>query len=265
MKMLKIMPYEVLGQNDWSINALLSSFEIENKGLPLSELVDFDPEKVSKRKDIIPDQTYSYVDLSAVSSEKGIITDYKSVLGEDLPSRATLKVKTGDIILSTVRPERNLVAVVDEHLSGSIINSTFTVLRPKERTNLSPFLYFTLRSEQFQQTLNLIARGTAVPTIRVKDLKALKLLFKDIKESLVKKANSLYDYWLHKQSNKISLEKIVEIVFGEHLQSVDMNHATSESLIKVVPYNKLQNRLDVGFYMTPSDKKSMGLSYFKVE
>lgn len=94
---------------------------------------------------------YQYIDLSCIDSNKGLITTVKTIKGKDLPARARLKVKTGDILLATVRPEQNNIAIVTEAHNDSIVNNTFVVIRPESVP--SEWLYFLLRSEKVKRFL----------------------------------------------------------------------------------------------------------------
>ena len=60
------------------------------------------------------DLTFTHIDLCAIDQEKKTITAARHVLGAEAPSRARQVVKTGDVIVSTVRPNLNGVAVVTD-------------------------------------------------------------------------------------------------------------------------------------------------------
>ncbi|OOE14027.1 restriction endonuclease subunit S [Fictibacillus arsenicus] len=252
MIMMKVMPYEILENKVWSINSLLTPVASNTEGTPLIDSVDVNPEKLD-RKNIKSNQLYTYIDLSAVSAEKGVIVDAKQFLGKDLPTRASLLVKEGDIILSTVRPERNLVAIIGKEFSGSIINNTFVVLRPKQGTNVSPLLYFILRSTEVRRNLVSLARGTAVPTIKISDLSLIHLPFLELDFEKVDRAQGLYDLWFKKQAKVKSLDTIIEDIFiakGMRSDSHDSSNVIKNSFYKILPYEDLEDRMDVGYYMT---------------
>ncbi|GGD28874.1 restriction endonuclease subunit S [Pontibacillus salipaludis] len=215
MKPYKVMPYAVLEREDWSVDYLMASLEEKaDKGIPLLEWVNINPTRVDK-KEIEKTTTYSYLDLSSISHEYGIISNPKEVLGEDLPARATLKVQEGDILLSSVRPERNHVAVVDETFDGCIVNNTFFVLRPKQR-NHTELLYFVLRSNDVNEQLSLLARGTAIPTIRKKEIESFQIPDIETTSENQQVAQTLYKDWIFKQQNQQSVQSIVEKRFIEH-------------------------------------------------
>lgn len=54
-----------------------------------------------------------YVDISSVDNQAKFITGYTTYEYQDAPSRARKSVSIGDVIISTVRPNLNAVAVFD--------------------------------------------------------------------------------------------------------------------------------------------------------
>lgn len=53
------------------------------------------------------DQTFRYIDLSALEQDTKTIVAAREVLGCDAPSRARQLVSQGDVLVSTVRPNLN--------------------------------------------------------------------------------------------------------------------------------------------------------------
>ena len=74
--------------------------------------------------------TFLYIEISDVNAEmcKAIGKRLKS---SEAPSRARKVVHAGDILFSTVRPERRTVARVTDEQEGAICTTGFAVLRPK--------------------------------------------------------------------------------------------------------------------------------------
>ena len=58
-----------------------------------------------------PDKSFRYIDISNINVVTGEITP-QVLMGHQAPSRARKLVETNDIILSTVRPNRNAVAII---------------------------------------------------------------------------------------------------------------------------------------------------------
>src|SRR5436309_15877220 len=76
-----------------------------------------------------PTERFSYVDIAGVDNEAKKITATKTIVGADAPSRARKVIRRGDVIVSTVRPNLNAVALVPDVLDNQICSTGFSVLR----------------------------------------------------------------------------------------------------------------------------------------
>jgi type I restriction enzyme S subunit len=72
-----------------------------------------------------PDKPFLYVDISAIDRDLKVITSAPEILGADAPSRARKEIYEGDVLVSTVRPNLNAVAVVPSKLDGHIASTGF--------------------------------------------------------------------------------------------------------------------------------------------
>jgi type I restriction enzyme S subunit len=112
-----------------------------------------------------PDEDITYIDLSSVENEHKAIVDSRSVRGEEAPSRARQIVKSGDIIVSTVRPNLNGVAQVPEELDGATASTGFCVLRPDGNRVDARYLFHWTRSPQFISEMVRRATGASYPAV----------------------------------------------------------------------------------------------------
>ena len=240
------LPYSVMNLSEWSVTVLFAEKELEEyQGLPLEDIVDFNPISVNANH-IESDVEYRYLDLSCVSSTTGFITEYQIVVGKELPARAKLKVKEGDILLSTVRPERNLVALVTKEYDECIVNTSFAVLRPRKIA--SEVLYFILRSSKMNEFLSAKAKGSAIPTLKLKDLKEIKIPVNNVNQEITNKAKA-YQNWLKQNQSIKTVQEIVEEKFIEYnfISNTPSNKKKGNS--SIFPYDKLEDRLDVSYYL----------------
>lgn len=111
-----------------------------------------------------PDVEFKYIDLGAVDNETKEIGPAAFIKGFDAPSRARQLVSSGDIIVSTVRPNLNAVAVVPEFLDGATVSTGFTVLRPTRELD-GRYLYHWVRSPQFVSEMVSKATGASYPAV----------------------------------------------------------------------------------------------------
>jgi len=121
-----------------------------------------------------------YVDISSVDNKTGQILP-GTISAEEAPSRATYHVNRGDVLVSTVRPERNSVGIVTEEGSQDLIASNgFCVLRP---TGISSELLFALcKTRAFRAMLARCATATMYPAVSDDDV--LSLPVPDIPEEV---------------------------------------------------------------------------------
>lgn len=73
---------------------------------------------------------FRYVEISDVDPATGSVMP-KMVARNEAPSRARKLIRAGDVLVSTVRPERRNVVVVPDEADGAICSTGFAVLRPK--------------------------------------------------------------------------------------------------------------------------------------
>jgi type I restriction enzyme S subunit len=106
------------------------------------------------------------VDIASVDNETKVIVAAKRMTGADAPSRARKVIHKGDLIVATVRPNLNAVALVPDNLDNQICSTGFSVFRPSEKV-LSKYLFAFVRSQVFIDYL--VARTTGANYPAVKD------------------------------------------------------------------------------------------------
>lgn len=119
----------------------------------------------------VPDETFSYIDVSVVDNKRGLIPSEVPVIDPSAaPSRARKLVSPGSVIYSTVRPYLLNIAVVEREYSPVPIASTaFAVLHPYSGVH-SRLLFFWLRSPFFTDFVTAQMKGVAYPAISDTDL-----------------------------------------------------------------------------------------------
>ena len=117
--------------------------------------------QVQLRPDIIID----YIDISSVSNETKSITGYTSIPFSDAPSRARKAIKDKSILVSTVRPNLNAIAVFDKPTPNVPVASTgFCVLDCKENVDYR-FIYHYCKSTRFINQMVAQATGASYPAV----------------------------------------------------------------------------------------------------
>ncbi len=111
-----------------------------------------------------PDRLFQYVDISGVDNASKTIVAAKTLPGRDAPSRARKIIRTGDVLVSTTRPNLNAVAMVPEELNEEICSTGFCVLRA-DRDVEPLYLFAFVRSNEFIDSLTHLVRGALYPAV----------------------------------------------------------------------------------------------------
>jgi type I restriction enzyme S subunit len=118
-----------------------------------------------------PHQAFRYIDISAIDRTTNTIGDVQPVLGEAAPSRARQLVKAGDVLVSTVRPNLQTIALVPPEFDGEVASTGFCVLRPGRGLAERWLFYWTLSPVLLESLLSK-ARGVSYPAVLDKDVRA---------------------------------------------------------------------------------------------
>lgn len=94
----------------------------------LSDLADLVNERTNPAKFV--SETFDYIEISNVSPNSFTVKA-KEVPITEAPSRARKLVRSGDVLVSTVRPERRTIGIVRDSNDGAVCTTGFAVLRPK--------------------------------------------------------------------------------------------------------------------------------------
>lgn len=109
--------------------------------------------------------TFRYVDIAGIDRELKTISRAEAIPCSDAPSRARKEVKTGDVIVSTVRPNLNAIAQVPEEFDGEIASTGFVVLRANPKLVDSRYLFYRAQHPEFIDYLVTNATGASYPAV----------------------------------------------------------------------------------------------------
>jgi len=129
-----------------------------------------------------PNKSFMYVDISSIERGLKVITSTPEILGADAPSRARKEIRQGDILVSTVRPNLNTVALVPSELDGQIASTDFCVLRPKQTAIEGEYLFYYTTTPDFIDILTNKVRGAHYPAVSDGDVKEIELPLPPISE-----------------------------------------------------------------------------------
>lgn len=115
-----------------------------------------------------PDSRFRYIDISSVDN-RGTISEMREVVFKAAPSRARRVVRSGDILVSTVRPYLMAFTKIDDAPENLIASTGFAVLNPKLMVD-GDFLYQFIRSDRFVNFLVERMTGSNYPAVNAGDV-----------------------------------------------------------------------------------------------
>lgn len=140
---------------------------------PIAECVK--PIKKWSPRNSNEDMPFQYIDLSSVDRGSKSISQTSEMFPTEAPSRARQLVAANDVLVATVRPNLNGVAVVSEEYDGATASTGFCVLRPKERKLDHRYLFHWVKTPQFIQEMIKRSTGANYPAVSDKTVKSARI------------------------------------------------------------------------------------------
>jgi type I restriction enzyme M protein len=120
-----------------------------------------------------PEEEIRYVAISDVDPRTMEIVNVQTMYAYEAPSRATYRLRQGDIITATsgasTGTSKHATAIVGEELDGAICSNGFAVLRHIRKVE-PLFLLAFLRTSMFLRQVRRLMTGHAIPAITLDDL-----------------------------------------------------------------------------------------------
>ena len=146
---------------DWSCDRLKDAAVINGESLAAETDADYQ---------------FDYLEISNVGYH-GIVDPnaIERLRFEDAPSRARRRVASKSTVISSVRPNLQAVAYVDEARKDFVCSTGFNVVQPLEHRLLPKFAYRVLMSEAARQHFESTAKGVGYPAVDDKDFGSLAI------------------------------------------------------------------------------------------
>jgi type I restriction enzyme, S subunit len=116
----------------------------------LGDILKCNPETLSTKDHF---ESILYLDTSNITNNKIKELQELNLISDEIPSRARRKVKSDDIIYSTVRPALKHFGIIKNMPENIIVSTGFAVFRVKEK-NLSPELIYSFLTDD--KTVNYL-------------------------------------------------------------------------------------------------------------
>lgn len=159
----------------------------------LSELVSINDDSFNPNSN--PEEEFVYVDISSVENGTGVISYDNSIKGKDAPSRARRSAKTGDVLISTVRPNLRAFAIVKQDIKNAVYSTGFAILRSKDNSLLLPeviYIFFMNLQSLMDQIEDKMPKGQ-YPSINQSDLDSFQIPLPplDIQQKIVEECKKV--------------------------------------------------------------------------
>ena len=119
----------------------------------------------AKQVKLQPDDVIDYFDISSLDNISKNIIKYETYRFADAPSRARKPLKRGNVLISTVRPNLNAIAIFNQSTENFPIASTgFCVLECKPTVN-PRFVFNFCCSNAFIEQMTSQATGASYPVV----------------------------------------------------------------------------------------------------
>ena len=115
-----------------------------------------------------------YVEISGVSLSRGVEQVEQMPFGQ-APSRARRRVRSGDILISTVRTYLRAIAKVNRASPNLVASTGFCVVRPDREKVDSGFLGWAAKSEPFVSEVVSRSVGVSYPAINASELVTIEM------------------------------------------------------------------------------------------
>jgi len=123
--------------------------------------------KARRNSENKPEEEFEYIDISNVNVLTGEIKT-QTLKGYQAPSRARKVIKENEIIISTVRPNRNAVAIIPEELDNQICSTGFAVVKTQK---VNPwFLFVYLKTKYAINQLVRMTMASMYPAVSEDDI-----------------------------------------------------------------------------------------------
>lgn len=220
----------------------------------LGDIVKFSSETWNQ-KDFFTD-TFPYIEISEIDTMSGEIQNISNIEIENAASRARMIVRTGDIIVSTTRPNRGAIALIKKEQDLAIASTGFCIIRniTSEEVNRQ-YLFAILRQQIILKQFEQRSSGGNYPAITQDELSNVTIPLPSIdkQNQIIKVFNECFE---QKRQNEAQAEKLLASIDDYLLKELGItlpkqSENTLKSRMFVTKFSKVSgNRFDCYYYLT---------------
>ncbi len=198
----------------------------------------------NKTKRFKGDEDFDYLEISNISIADGSHI-YQKINKEEAPSRAQKILKNKDVVISTVRPNRNAVSFIDKINGLKVASSGFCVLRNFKEV-LPEYIFILFKTDIFRDLLDRETKATMYPAVSEDDI--LKLRIPIFKTDFQTKISKIVEEIFLKQYQSQSLYSQAEQSILSELGLLDWKPKHELSFVKNFSNAKNAERFDAEYF-----------------
>ena len=163
------------------------------------------------------DGLIEYIDISSVDNFAKKIVSTQNLKAGEAPSRAKQLVEKNDILISTVRPNLNAIALIDREYDNLLVASTgYCVLRCKTGVN-NRYVFYFCQSPYFIDDMTRQATGASYPAVSSSIVKSslIPLRTADEQEKIVSIFDKVTELIILRKQQLSKLDELVKARFVE--------------------------------------------------
>lgn len=115
---------------------------------------------------------FVFIDVGSVDAVTKLVAFPKRILVSAAPTHARQRLRSGDVLVSTVRPGLNGVASVSPPLEGAMASTAFSVLRPRPQLLDDRYLFHWVQAPSFVAAITRLAAGGGTPVVSDRQVRA---------------------------------------------------------------------------------------------
>ncbi len=144
----------------------------------LGDIVDTDSESLGINTQ--PFFKFNYISLEDV--DHGFLRDYSEQIFSESPSRARRKLRYGDILVSTVRPNLQSHLLFTGTHGDWVCSTGFCVIRCREGVTHPGYIFFHFFGSYINKQIEALIAGSNYPAINSRDVRLLQIPFPSYRE-----------------------------------------------------------------------------------
>ncbi len=144
----------------------------------LEEVADVDSDNLTADTD--PDYQFKYISLDDV--DEGVLRGFSYQRFSSAPSRARRRVRFGDVLVSTVRPNLRSHLLFSSSGGDWVCSTGFSLVRCRKHLASPGFVYQHLFHGAVPKQIEALIAGSSYPAISAKDVRAFQIPIPSLEE-----------------------------------------------------------------------------------